>query len=169
MPRVDEDRSTVDHVDAETLLDASKVISAVVAHSLASVEEKVSVPGLRVLVMVRSHGPLNMSAVAQALGVNASSASRTCERLVTAGLLDRRDAANDRRRVSLTLTPKGRRFVDGVMEERRAVLLQVVEAMPPRAQRSLLAGLKAFVAAAAALGDQPHLDDSTGPLLRWIV
>jgi DNA-binding MarR family transcriptional regulator len=155
--------------DTEVLLQASKVISAAIAHSLTSVEDQVSVPGMRVLVMVRSQGALNLSAVADALGVNASSASRTCDRLVHAGLLDRRDHAEDRRQVSLTLTPRGTEFVDTMLDDRRTILEKVVSTMPPRAQRSLMSGLEAFVAAAASLADHPSLDDDTGHLLRWIV
>ena len=155
--------------DAEVLLQASKVIGAVIAHSLANVDEQVSAPGMRVLVLVQAKGSLNMSAVAEGLGVNASSASRTCDRLVNAGLLDRRDDATDRRQVSLKLTANGRRFVRTMLDERRAVLVAVVEAMPPRAQKSLVAGLAAFVHAAESLSDHARLDDSTAPLLRWIV
>ena len=161
--------ATIADDDLETLLQASKVISAAVAHSLAGVEDRVSVPGLRVLVMVRTSGKLNLSAVAEALGVNSSSASRTCDRLVNAGLLDRRDAANDRRKVALTLTARGTRFVDGVMDERRAILSRIVEAMPPRPRAALLTGLAGFVESAESLADAGRLDDSTGPLLRWIV
>jgi DNA-binding MarR family transcriptional regulator len=160
--------STTAH-DSEVLMQASKVIAAAIAHSLAAVDEQVSVPGMRVLVMVRAHGSLNMSAVADGLGVNASTASRTCDRLVNAGLLDRRNDASDRRHVSLTLTARGRRFVQAMLEERRTVLVGVVEAMPPRAQKTLMVGLEAFVKAASSLADHPHLDDSTGTLLRWIV
>jgi DNA-binding MarR family transcriptional regulator len=159
--------ATVDQ-DTEILLRASKVISAAVAHSLASVEEKVSVPGLRVLVMVRSGGALNLSSVAESLGVNASSASRTCERLVNSGLLDRRESVYDRRHVSLTLTDEGNRFVDEVMEERRAVLARVMQEMPPRSQRSLIIGLKAFVSAAESLSSNPPPGDGIGAILRWV-
>ncbi|MFY9916023.1 MAG: MarR family transcriptional regulator [Nocardioidaceae bacterium] len=155
--------------DDDTLLQASKVISAAVAHSLAAVDEQVSVPGLRVLVMLHDQGAMNLTGVAEGLGVNASSASRTCDRLVLAKLLDRRDAASDRRHVALTLTPRGRRFVEDVLAERQAVLASVVDAMPPAAQKSLMAGLKAFVSAAESKSDNPDLADSTGLLLRWVV
>ncbi len=155
--------------DDDTLLKASKVISAAVAHSLARVEDQVSVPGLRVLVMVHDQGTMNLTSVAEGLGVNASSASRTCDRLVLAKLLDRRDNASDRRHVSLTLTPRGRRFVEDVMTERQAVLNSVVDAMAPAARKSLMAGLKAFVKAAESKSSSPDLADGRGLLLRWVV
>src|SRR5262245_27084738 len=155
--------------DQQTLLAASKVISAAVAHSLAAVEDRVSVPGLRVLVMVRANGSLNLSAVAESLGVNASSASRTCDRLVGAGLLNRRDAPHDRRHVELTLTRRGTRFVDDVMAERLVILTKVVDAMPADERETLIRSLDAFVAAAESLTDHPGLDDEIGALLRWVV
>lgn len=162
-------QEVVSDVDTETLLAASKVISAAVAHSLAAVEDQVSVPGLRVLVMIQARGPLNLSAVAEALGVNASSASRTCDRLVSAGLLDRRESPRDRRQVSLTLTPRGQQFVDDVMGERLAILSEVIAAMPDQDRRELMRSLDAFVNAATWLTDHPGLDDSTGRLLRWVI
>jgi DNA-binding MarR family transcriptional regulator len=155
--------------DATALLEASKVFAAAVAHSLAGVEDQVSVPGLRVLVMLRAVGTMNVSAVADALGVNASSASRTCDRLVVAGLLDRRDAADDRRQVALTLTTRGTRFVDDVMAERRRALVSVASTMRPADRQALVSGLAAFVAAAASMNDRASLDGSDGPLLRWVV
>lgn len=160
---------TAPDVDTQTLLAASKVISAAVAHSLAAVEEQVSVPGLRVLVMVHARGSLNLSAVAEGLDVNASNASRTCERLVAAGLLDRRDAQHDRRQVSLTLTRRGTRFVNDVIAERLEILTRIVDAMPDDERANLMTGLDAFVAAAESLGDHASLDDHTGRLLRWVV
>ena len=96
---------------------ASKVMAAAVAYSLEVADPKVTLSQLRVLVMVHDGGPLNMSAVAQRLGVNPSNASRTCDRLVRGGLLDRRDAEDDRRNVSLTLTPSGRRLVAAMLRQ----------------------------------------------------
>jgi hypothetical protein len=55
------------------------------------------------------------------------------------------------------------------MQERRAVLVKVVDTMPVRARKQLMTGLEAFVEAAESLADHPQLDDTTGPLLRWIV
>ena len=64
---------------------------------------------LRVLALLEDEGPMNLSAVAQALAVGPSNASRTCDRLVRGGLLDRREDPDDRRNVVLTVTVPGRR------------------------------------------------------------
>src|SRR4051812_15918700 len=113
--------------EAEVLMSASKVISAAVAHSLAAAGDTVSAPGLRVLVMLESAGSLNLSAVADGLGVNASTASRTCDRLVVDGLVDRQEHAEDRRQVALSLTASGARFLGRVMADREAALMRVVD------------------------------------------
>ena len=56
-------------------MDATRVLVAVVAQSVAEVEDTVTVPQLRVLVMLHGHGRLNLGAVAAGLGVHASTAS----------------------------------------------------------------------------------------------
>ncbi|MGI8721983.1 MAG: MarR family transcriptional regulator [Geodermatophilaceae bacterium] len=58
--------------------------------------------------------------MAEAPGVHASNATRTVDRLVVAGLIDRRDSPADRRQLELTLTSKGRDLVESVMSHRRA-------------------------------------------------
>jgi DNA-binding MarR family transcriptional regulator len=155
--------------DADVVMQASKVISAALAHSLALAGDTVSAPGLRVLVMLDAAGSLNLSAVAEGLGVNASTASRTCDRLVVDGLVDRREQAADRRQVALSLTESGSAFVDRVMSERRDVLMRVLDAMPADERARLVEALTAFVAAAATLGDADGADDGHGEIIRWLV
>jgi DNA-binding MarR family transcriptional regulator len=70
----------------EALLALSRTMTAVLARTLGRVAT-VSVPQLRVLVLLDTRGPMNPKALAENLGVNASNASRTCEQLVAAGLL----------------------------------------------------------------------------------
>jgi DNA-binding MarR family transcriptional regulator len=127
---------------------AARVLLAVVARSVAEVEDQVSLPQLRVLVMIATRGPLNLSAVADALAVHPSNATRTVERLVSAGFVDRRDAADDRRNVRLTLTKKGQRLVDSVFEHRRSAIEQVVERMPEHRRRALPGAFESFADAA---------------------
>jgi DNA-binding MarR family transcriptional regulator len=149
----------------EALMAASRVITAAVAHSLATLDTAVTMPQLRVLVMITGRGPLNLAAVAEGLGVNPSNASRTCDRLVGAGLLDRREDHLDRRNVVLTLTRAGMQLVNAVMRERREVLEQVVQRMAAADRATLAAGLAAFTGAAAEVGDGRH---DEAHLLRWL-
>src|SRR3954451_9028212 len=97
---------------------ASRAVAAAMVRSLESIDASVSVTQMRVLVLLWTGEPLNLSAVAEGLGVNASNASRTCDRLVSAGLLNRGEDMIDRRHVTLTLPPRGRTFVERLMERR---------------------------------------------------
>ena len=163
--------STPDGLDlgVEALMAATKVITAAVAHSLAAVDAQVTMPQLRVLVMIGAHGPLNVSSVADGLGVNASNASRTCDQLVGLGLLDRREDPRDRRHLVLSMTAAGEELLETVMRHRRSVLQQVVGGMPATDREKLSAALTCFVDVAARLSKTGEIDDGEGHLLRWLV
>ena len=79
----------------DAVMRASRVLVSVVARSLAEVEDIVTLPQFRVLVMIAGDGPQNLGSVAAALGVHPSNATRLCERLVVAGLVDRGDDPQD--------------------------------------------------------------------------
>ena len=98
-------RSFAAEVDA--VLAASRVLIGVAARSLAAVEDTVTLTQVRALVIIASRGPLHLAALADDMGVHPSNATRACDRLVAAGLLDRRDNPADRRHLLLTLTDRG--------------------------------------------------------------
>jgi len=132
----------------DAVMKAAKVLMAAVASSVAQVEDRVSLPQLRVLVMLDTHGSLNLVAVADALGVHPSNATRAVERLVVAGLIDRRDVPTDRRNVALTLTRDGQALVDSVFAHRRTVIERVLDRMPDSKRRALPTALESFAVAA---------------------
>jgi DNA-binding MarR family transcriptional regulator len=132
----------------ETLLNAARIFTAITAESVAQVGEGVTVPQLRVLVLASQPGRLNATAVAAALDVHLSSASRICDRLVQAGLLDRRDLPEDRRHVELTLTPAGQRLLASVNDHRRDVFTRILRRMAAADRAALTQALSQFVAAA---------------------
>ncbi len=137
----------------EAVMRASRVLVGVIAASVEEVGSAVTVPQLRVLVMAADHSPLTLGNVAEGLGVHPSNATRTCDRLVGAGLLNRRDDPHDRRQLQLTLTRKGTRMVESVLEHRRAAIERVMVQMDPTAATLLGAGLQEFVAAAGERAD----------------
>ena len=139
--------------DVEAVLAATRVLVGVSAQSVTRHEDEVSLPQLRVLVMVASRGGVNLAAVATALGVHPSNATRAVERLVVAGLLHRRDDPTDRRNLQLELTERGRDLVGRVMDDRRAVILAILERMPADRRRALVPVLRSF---AEAAGEVPE-------------
>lgn len=132
------------------LMLASRAVTAAVVRALESVSSSVSVPQMRVLVLLWTGEPLNLSAVADGLGVNASNASRTCDQLVTAGLVRRGTDAVDRRHVTLTLTPAGRDLVEQLMRRREAELAAILATMTSEEQERLMEALGPFNRAAVA-------------------
>lgn len=132
---------------------AAQVLGAVVANSVAEVEDQVSPPQLRVLVFLARQGPLNLAAVAASMGVHPSNATRAVERLVVAGLVHRRDDPTDRRHVVLTLTAAGQTVVDSVIARRRAAIEEVVQQMPQTKRRALSGAFESFADAAGEVPD----------------
>ncbi|HTQ22755.1 MarR family transcriptional regulator [Mycobacterium sp.] len=144
--RPSSDRPSADQIDA--VLRASRALVGVAAASIADADDVVTLPQFRVLVMLHTRGPLNLAAVAAGLEVNPSNASRTCDRLSKAGLLDRRELPQDRRNVTLTLTEAGRRLVDSVTRHRRVAIERVLRKMSAPERDRLAKALSAFATAA---------------------
>ena len=148
MSRQVSDRASSQSVDISPLMLASRAVIAAAVRALESVDSTVTVPQMRVLVLLWTGEPLNLSAVAEGLGVNASNASRTCDRLVTHGLVDREVDPVDRRHVALTLTARGRGFVEELMARREHELGAIVARMSPRDRQGLMEALQPFNRAA---------------------
>ena len=110
----------------DALMRAARAFNGIVAASLAQVDDQVTPQQLRVLVVVATHDPANASTVSDALDLHPSSATRLCDKLVLAGLLDRRADPGDRRQVVLRLTPAGSRLLAAVMDHRRKALARVL-------------------------------------------
>jgi DNA-binding MarR family transcriptional regulator len=110
----------------------------------------VSTLQLRMLLIVDRHAPLNISSLAQRLHMSSPSASRLVDRAVEARLLTRNLAEHSRREVSLTLTAVGRRALTQLRRSRQRDIGDVLKNMSSDERRALVAGLRAFAAAADA-------------------
>ena len=142
------DGSPVDPTHLDEVVAATRLVGALIAESLADVRPALTAGQWRVIVLA-AEGDVNVSALAQDLGVHISNATRACDRLVTAGLLDRTRSADDRRHVLLTLTPAGRRLYDGAMDYRRRRLEQAMALMTESEQADLARCFARLVDAAA--------------------
>jgi len=151
--RVRVDRPTNDQVDA--VLAASRLLVAVSAASIAAVDDTVTLPQLRALTAIASRGTMNSAALADALGVHASSATRICDRLVGAGLLARRDDPADRRHLQLYLTTTGRQLVGTITRRRRASIARILSNVPAADREAMAATFEQF----AAAGGEPRPSD----------
>ena len=143
----------------EAVLAASRVLVAVAARSLAAVDEEVTLPQYRTLVVLTSRGPQRLNTLAEALSVSPSTATRMCDRLVRKRLLTRRVDPGDRRLVRLAVSAAGRRLVEQVTEGRRVEVARILEALSPDEQRSVTMALHRL---ATAAGELPERDWTVG-------
>jgi DNA-binding MarR family transcriptional regulator len=137
-------RTEVTDAQIDAVMLAAQALVGVTAQSVAEVEHLVTLPQLRVLVLVASHGTLNLNALAQAMGIHPSNATRACDRLVAAGLLKRRDSEADRRNLVLELTDQGRQLVESIVARRRAAIAAVLARVPAHRRRSLVTAMRTF-------------------------
>ena len=70
-------------------------------------EIDLTIAQLRTLLVLAEEGPLVIGQIAQRLGVGLSTGGHLVDRLVQAGLAERAEDAEDRRRTLAQLTPKG--------------------------------------------------------------
>ncbi len=147
-------------VDAITdaLLTASRLLVAISAHSIAQVDETITIPQFRTLVILSNRGAMNLATLASLLGVQPSTTGRMVDRLVGAGLIDRLPHPRSRRELVADLTARGRDVVRQVTAQRRGAIARIVETLPAKERRGLVRALTAFTAA----GGEPaaQLDDA---------
>lgn len=134
---------------------ASRLIVALSARALASVDVALTLPQLRSLVALHTCGPTKLAAMAATLGVTPSTALRMAERLESLALIDRRVNPDNRREVVLRLTTAGQELVGSVLGHRRAEIRALVERLPAQERAGLVPALKALTAAADL---EPGLD-----------
>jgi DNA-binding MarR family transcriptional regulator len=143
--RVDGGRPSPGEVDA--VMWAAQLLVAISARSLAAVEAEVSLPQLRVLVILASQGAQSLNAVAHSLSIHPSNATRACDKLVVAGLIHRGEDPSDRRAVVLELTGAGIELVEKVMRNRRDQVEEVLSGISASERRALTFALNALESA----------------------
>jgi DNA-binding MarR family transcriptional regulator len=139
----------------EATLRASRALLAVVARSAAPALERVSLPQLRVLVLLAAHGRTRSGTLAELVGVHASTFSRTTDRLAAGGWVRRVPNPDSRRETLVELTDAGKRLVAGVAQRRRTEMAAVLRKVPVERRPAVRAAFEAFADAAGdpAAGD----------------
>jgi DNA-binding MarR family transcriptional regulator len=134
-------------VITDALLTASRLLVAISARSIGQVDDSITIPQFRTLVILSNRGSINLATLASLLGVQPSATGRMVDRLVSAGLIDRLPHPTSRRELLATLTKRGREVVRRVTEHRRAEIAGIVAKMPPDDRIGLVRALTAFTAA----------------------
>ncbi|HEX3588478.1 MAG TPA: MarR family transcriptional regulator [Pseudonocardiaceae bacterium] len=131
----------------DVMLAASRLLVAVSARSIAAIDESITIPQFRLLVVLHALGPMKPSAVAEILHVNPSNATRMVHRLISARMVERRVNPAIRREVVLTLTETGEKTVAEATLRRHRHIADIVERMPELQRSYLVEALEAFTTA----------------------
>jgi DNA-binding MarR family transcriptional regulator len=143
--------------EVDVVLGACRVLVAVSAQSIAAVQDVADLVQVRALVVIASRRSVSLGELAEAMNIHLTRASRLCGRLVQKGLINRADDPDNRRQLTLTLTPQGRRVVDDVMRRRReaiqAILTQLGARVSSQRQAEMLSLWQEFAAASGEPAD----------------
>ena len=132
-------------VITDALLTASRLLIAISAHSIAQVDETITIAQFRTLVILSNRGPINLATLASLLGVQPSATGR---------MVDRLPHPTSRRELLAALTKRGREVVRRVTAHRRTEIASIVEKMPPSERHGLVRALTAFTIA----GGEPDVN-----------
>ncbi len=100
-----------------------------------------SVPQLRALAFLHHNPGACLFHVADHLGVTRPTASVIVDRLVRRGLLVRAEDPRERRRIALTLTPKGARHLEEARSATRSWMTNVLAPLPKATLRRIAEGV----------------------------
>jgi DNA-binding MarR family transcriptional regulator len=102
---------------------------------------------LKSLLIIVGKGETHFSTLAQDLGVTPGDVTGIIERLVEQGLVTRKPSPEDRRKVWLQATDKGRDLLANLMESQTRHMVHILEYMNLEDLKSLLRGLSGFIQA----------------------
>ncbi|MFE9534940.1 MarR family winged helix-turn-helix transcriptional regulator [Streptomyces sp. NPDC006691] len=111
---------------------------------------------LEALLIARRVPGINLTGLAERMGAAPPAASRLCDRLEAAGLLERRRTSTNRREVELLLTAHGQVILQTLSEHRAEAIGQILQHVPSAQAEALAVGLRAFTEAVEAA-------ESSGP------
>jgi DNA-binding MarR family transcriptional regulator len=92
---------------------------------------ELSVSQVHVIRLVRQHGTLAMSELAELLGVSPPSASTMVDRLVDKGVLSREHSTEDRRKVVVRISPEAVKKIESVETSILQLFENLVEKLGP--------------------------------------
>jgi DNA-binding MarR family transcriptional regulator len=121
-------------------------VSSLREHLYGSGEDALDPGQLDALELVLQRGAWRMSELATALYVDASTATRTIDRLVDSGLVVRRPATEDGRGIVVSATAKGRKQCARIQRGRTELMLTFLDDFEPDEAQSLATLMERLVA-----------------------
>ncbi|HEX6480302.1 MAG TPA: MarR family transcriptional regulator [Ktedonobacteraceae bacterium] len=109
----------------------------------AWMEIDLTLPQMRTLLVLAEEGPLVIGQIAQRLGIGLSTGGHLVDRLVQAGLAERTEDVEDRRRTLARLTPKGEELLTRLLSGMQQLQIWLHE-LDQEDLAAFLQGLKAI-------------------------
>ncbi|MFG2357438.1 MarR family winged helix-turn-helix transcriptional regulator [Streptomyces sp. NPDC048521] len=143
---------------AREIADAVECLANLWSMAAQEAAVRLSLHQLRALRVLEAAPEVNLTGLAERLDIGLPTASRLCDRLEAAGMLERALHPRNRREVQLRLTGQGRRVLADVARRRTQALAAVLARMAPVDRAALVRGMKAFF---TAQGDAPSRPPET--------
>jgi DNA-binding MarR family transcriptional regulator len=138
---------------ADAFITVSRALLGIAVRSINAAPVEVTLAQHRLLVLLATGGDQTVGALAEQLGVNASNASRLCDRLQRLGLVMRDRSSSDGRSVDVSLTAAGRELLETVRAHRRHAVERVLAQMSDGNVKAAIEALTAFGEAAHEIGE----------------
>jgi DNA-binding MarR family transcriptional regulator len=137
----------------DSLMALARLLVGLTARSLTDLDANVTLPQFRALILLAGAEPRRIADLAAELGVQPSTATRMCDRLMRKALVAREERADDRRVAWVVLTPQGRDLVTEILRRRREQLAALVGRIDIADPGGVAAALEAL---AVAGGEPPE-------------
>jgi len=110
---------------ADQVLEVIPLVMRVIRKEFRSQRDpELTLPEFRGLAFVNRSAGCSLNEVAEHIGLEPPTASKLVENLVQRGLVNREEGRNDRRRVQLNISPKGKKSIDAAFEHTRKFLAE---------------------------------------------
>lgn len=131
-------------------IDALLVLMPVLTRKIAAMAyecplgNKPTLPQVRVMTVVSARGKATVSSIADALELSRPATSEMIDRMVEIGYVSREANPADRRQVLISLTPGAAVTMDGIVAQRRAILLESLGDLSDDELAGFLKGMRGF-------------------------
>ena len=114
----------------DLLVNASRALVAISAKSIAIIEDQVTLSQYRILIILISEGAQTPTLLSRMLNLQPYIVTRLCDQLFEKTLINRAPSDKDRRKIFVSITPKGRHLVEKVIKVRKRSFQDIVEKIP---------------------------------------
>jgi DNA-binding MarR family transcriptional regulator len=141
---------------SQEILDSVRRIVRMLRVSSSASERRLGLSSAQLFVLqrLRDGRPVSLNELAARTLTHQSSVSVVVRKLVDQGLVEKRTAREDERRLEISITARGRTLLKRAPEAAQERLVEAIEGLPAVRKRALAEGLHALVSA-ADLGDGP--------------